>query len=259
MDINDADFDLGKLDPNALPEEIKPYYNKLLADYRLKTEEAANIRKEVEAKLAEMEKNMTTLRNSSKEFEDKNKAWETWFNSAIEDPDVWSNTLKQFGKDPVGQKDVLDDFGQADDGGIAEIKKSIEELKKTMESHQQQAQKLRNLEYQALDLRLKPENLNNPNFDIQKVIQVANEKGIGDLNLAANLAYGEEIVNKKVQEGIEAAKKEWETERENEQTKVLGSSSFPPIRVNVSDTSFDKEKAKLDIMEEVSKKYGPVF
>jgi hypothetical protein len=188
------DLDLG-IDVSTLSDAEKPIYEKLNAQVRKayldKTQKLATQRKTWEEEQAK-------IKADHEEATKALQAWNNWWQTegqymtkaeqraamaeeGLEEPNALMKEIKA----------IRQEFAEAEKRYGDIITKQGDELKNT--------QRALGLHNQLLDIRLK-----HPDADTNRIIETAKERGIQDLDLAYQLAYGDEIRDKEVEEKVTA-------------------------------------------------------
>lgn len=229
-------IDIEHVDPQALPEELRGMHRSVLTDYRTKTARLAEEKREMEAKVAAYEQLQQDHESTKRQLANYYQANQQW--------QAWGDQLKPYvqqlqeGRLPAqgyatnAPVDEVDEVAQLRQD-YSQQQQQIRDMAAYIQGREQQISNLLSLNDQAWDLRLK--NLNNPEFDLSKVIQTAQDKRLANLDDAAALTYREHerqtYAKAEVDAAVEAARKEWELQLQNQQfdASPSGFSSKRPV------------------------------
>lgn len=189
----DAEFDAG-IDVSQLSEQEKAIYDKLNAQVRKayldKTSKVAAWRKEQEKQLADL----------TSQHDEATKALNAW--------QQWYETEGKF-MTPAQQRQAMSEEGLENPNlvqqEIAALRQEFQKAAGTYNTVIQELQKELGTTRQALGLSTQINDLRfkHPDIDPMRVLDTAKERGIQDLELAYNLAYGDELRTKQVNEEVE--------------------------------------------------------
>lgn len=187
------EFDAG-IDVNQLNEQERAIYDKLNAQVRKayldKTGKLANWRKEQEAELV-------SLQSEHAEATKALTAWQQWYDT--EGKYMTKAEQRQaMREEGLEEPTALQREIEALRGEFRQAKQAYDSTIQTLEKELGTTRQALGLSTQINDLRFK-----HPEIDPMRVIDTARERGIQDLELAYNLAYGDELRTKQVNEEVE--------------------------------------------------------
>lgn len=214
IDKNTPTDDFGEIegiDVSQLSEQEKAIYDKLNAQVRKayldKTSKLAAQRKQWEGDM------------------DKIKAEHT---EAVQALQAWQQWYEREGQymTPRQQKQAMEDEGLENPNALqSEIQALKREFSEANKSYQQIVQDLRQelgttrqaltLSTQINDLRFK-----HPEIDPMRILETAKERNITDMDLAYQLAYGDELRTKQVNDEVEKRVAEERTKMESERNVI---------------------------------------
>jgi|WetSurMetagenome_2_1015567.scaffolds.fasta_scaffold215106_2 hypothetical protein len=205
-DNPEEELDFG-IDVGSLGEAERPIYDKLNAQMRTawlkKTSELANTRKGL---TAEQEKVKADLEEAQQAL----AAWNDWYQREGQylTPKQQAAAMREEGlENPNALVEEIStlrrEFGQA----AQQYNQVIQKLQQDNQAMQQAF----GLHNQLINLQLK-----HPDLDTNRLLETAKDRGIKDLDLAYQLAYGDEIRTKSVEEEVN---KRLTEEREKIQTE----------------------------------------
>ena len=206
----DSEFDSG-IDVSQLSEAEKAMYDKLNAQVRKayleKTSKLAAWRKEQEKGMADMQG----------QYDEASKALNAW--------QQWYQAEGQY-MTPAEQRKAMSEEGLENPNALQqeiqalrrEFQQAAGKYNETIESISKELKTTRDalgLATQLSDLRFKHKDV-----DPMRVVETAKERGITDLELAYNLAYGDELRESAVKEEVEKRLTEERTKMEAEKDVI---------------------------------------
>ena len=169
-----------------VPPDIRRLMRQMQGDYTRKTQALAEQRKEVEEKSKKAEETLSWYKQNEASIDEYNK---------------WK-------EDQGTEKPAVDDLYDGVD--------DYEKVKKLQEEYQKQLQKVQD-DYTAAMRQgyeqikaLTEIKLADPDADWDKILTLANEKGIPDMRQAYNMCYEEKLTQKKIDEAVKKREKEIE-------------------------------------------------
>jgi hypothetical protein len=215
-----ADESFTNIDPSTLPPELQGTYKSMQADYTRKRQEEANRLKEAELRAQQIEQEYGNVSSALNEYKRANDAWVQWSQQVADinpaDPDGGDGdpTYEMPGQGRVTVKKRSDS------------ERAILKQEQELNSVKEQLSKVST----ALDMALQIDDLRHkyPNLDPKKVIDVALQMKIPDLNQARDIAYREEDFRAAVDSEVAAKVKE---ELERARTTVLDGEGAPPFEI----------------------------
>jgi len=232
------------IDINSLSPENREIYNSMLKDYRQKTEEIASQRKGFESQEAEFS---TKLSEAEKTL---NK-WNDWYGQEVKPYwDEFSQYRTSGDNNQMqNQTTVIPDEGQGfdEDKAIKGLQEKISQFENTLAQKEVEFRSYINLNNQAWDLRMKHQQ--DPEFDINKVVEHAIKKGNADLYASYNEVYKETEKERFAQEKIKEEREKWEKEQENKRLAVQTGTGTP---IDLFGYKSPSKKSRQDTLAEVA-------
>lgn len=233
------DFTVDDLDPSTLSDQERAMYDKLhkrMRDaYLKKTSTLAEKRQS-------WEREQQTLQSQLAEKEQQLNAVREWWQREGQymTPRQQEAVLDRAGiDDPSDLVNEVSSLRTQLGYGQAQLAKVLEEVQ-SLRTHTGTLENALRLQTDLFDLRLKHSDL-----DPLRVLNTAREKGLTDLGLAYNLAYGDEIkareVEEKVNERVEAERSKLSAERDLVETKPASTKYAPPTEAK----SYSEASANL--------------
>lgn len=207
-------YDLDKIDPASLPQEMRDIYNNMLTDYRAKTAVAAEHRREAQriqdehaAQQAELAKYQQELQGYRQYYEQSQPILQQYAQSLQQqssgsgDPDT-SGYMTD------------DDLAKQFEQQLAQRDQQIAQLTQKVDQYAQQFMGAMGLQEQVQNLRGI-----DPNIDTARVLEKAKQLNSPDLQSAYKLAYEDELreqyAKQQAEEAVAEARKAWEQEQAN--------------------------------------------
>lgn len=203
-----------KLNFDELAPELQPFYKSMQADYTKKTQEAAEIRKQIEADqkawLQEHEAQLTELGSAKKEVEQ----WRAWSASLQDQGSDQDSSDKETGS-LEGADQAYADLQKKFEG----LREEFTTLQKTQKRSTEEVSRMFKYQDELGDLKSL-----HPTMDKQKVIDYMMEKGIVDPEVAYKEVYQDDIIAAEVDRQVEERLKEEEEKRKADMLSGPGSS-----------------------------------
>ena len=214
----DATYDLDKLDPSQLPEEMKPYYNSMLSDYRKKTEAIAQQAKDAEELRQQAAQYQQTIQQYEQYYQQLVPQIQQLQQQASQSQQSAATSDAEYGGEYMSaEEEALKRFEQrlaAQDAVNQQLAQQNQQLAQQMQQYVQQFSSVMGLQDQVQSLRSQY-----PDFDPARVFETAKKLNTPDLEAAYKVAEFDTILEqhaeKVSQQRLEEAKKIWEQEQQN--------------------------------------------
>ena len=218
----DEDIDFG-IDVGSLSEAERPIYDKLNTQMRSawlkKTSALAEERKGLGGEKEQIAKELAEAQQSL-------SAWNKWYQDEGQymTPRQQAAAMREEGlENPNQTVEAINALRQEFQQTAAQYNQTIQKLQQDNQAMQQAF----GLHNQLTDLRIK-----HTDMDVNRVLETAKERGIKDLDLAYQLAYGDELRTKAVEDEVtkrmEDERSKLQTEKDIVDTKPSTTRYAPP-------------------------------
>ena len=213
-------YDLDKIDPAQLPEEMQQIYNNMLTDYRAKTTIAADMRKEAEA----IQRQNAELQAQMQQQQQSLQQYEQYYQQAAP---LLQQYLAQQQQQQPGQQDADPGYGDYMDDAVAKrYDQRIAQLEQQLQQQAQTVQAYANQFAATLGLQEQLGSLRSTHHDIDpaRVFETAKALNTPNLEAAYKIAYFDEAREAYAKELVEKREKELRDEFAQQQAN----NAIPP-------------------------------
>jgi len=232
------------VDVNSLTPENREIYNSMLRDYRSKTEDIANTRKEFEAKDADFSDKYTKL-------EDNLRQWNDWYGNEIKP--YWDKFEEFRTGDQTMDENLNKNDSSEEDDVIGKLQGKIDALEGNFAAKELEFRNYLNLNNQVWDLKAK--HADDPDFDVNKVIEHAVKKQMPDLYRAYDEVYKDRELDKYAAEKIKLEREKWEEEQNNKKLSTVTGVNAPISSFRYQPKKETRNEVLTRVANEVAKKF----
>jgi hypothetical protein len=237
--------DFTNIDVNSLTPENKEIYNSMLKDYRAKTEEIANTRKEFETK-------ETDISDKYAKLEDNLKQWNDWYGNEVKP--YWDDFEKfRTGDQVMEDQTINENDSLTEDNVISKLQSKVDALEGNFATKELEFRNYLNLNNQVWDLKTK--HVNDPDFDVNKVIEYAVKKQMPDLYRAYDEVYKDRELDRYADEKVKQEREKWEEEQNNKTLATITGQNAPVSSFRYQPKKETRNETLTKVANEVAKKF----